>query len=277
MALLTKSPLLNSILLNPGAAGGGVSYETESLAIFAAFTTPPDTTRKGNINTMVAALKTAGVWSKLDVMYAFAAADSQASLINWKNPGTFNASAVNTPTFTTDRGYAGNGSTSYVNSTFTPSTAGGNFVLNSAHLGLWSRTNAQAAAVTMGARTTSTTEESLLRPRDTGNLTLGRINKAGGGVNPANTDSSGHFVTRRSGGTAAAIHRNGSSLGSNTEGSTALPQFPIFIGALNTAGSASSFSTYQIAAAHWGSSLSDTEITDTYNALLAYLQAVGAA
>src|SRR5262252_6152224 len=97
-----------SFLFNsPFNIGGGTqewfpfaasAYDSASLAIFAAFSTPPDTTRKGVIDTCVRALKSAGVWTKLDVLYLFAAADSQAARVNWKNPGTYDGTATNSPT-----------------------------------------------------------------------------------------------------------------------------------------------------------------------------------
>ncbi|HXC20220.1 MAG TPA: hypothetical protein VNV13_01980, partial [Steroidobacteraceae bacterium] len=68
----------------------GCGYLTQSCAIFAAFTTPPTTSRKVIINTLVNALLNGSTdtWDKMDVLYVMAAADSQAASINWKNPGT---------------------------------------------------------------------------------------------------------------------------------------------------------------------------------------------
>lgn len=100
-------------------------FDADAQAIFGAFTTPPDDTRKGLINAYVLALKAGGVWNSLDGLYVFAAADSQAALINWRNPGTHDATLVNAPTFTQDRGFTGNGTNSYVNSNFNPLPQGG--------------------------------------------------------------------------------------------------------------------------------------------------------
>ena len=86
-----------------GTVGAGSSYDAATEAIAAAFTTPPTTARKDLIDAAVVALKAAGVWAKLDALYAFAAADSQAAMINWKHPGTYNATEVNAPTFTADQ------------------------------------------------------------------------------------------------------------------------------------------------------------------------------
>lgn len=88
--------------------------EAESLAIYAAFTTPPTQARKVLIDKAVKALKAEGIWSKLDGLWLTAAADSQAAKVNWIDPGTYDLTAVNSPTFTADRGYQGDGATSYL-------------------------------------------------------------------------------------------------------------------------------------------------------------------
>jgi hypothetical protein len=95
-------------------------YLALALAIFAAFTTPPTTARKEIINNVVADLVLSGVWNELDVLHVYAAADSQAALINWKSPGTFNGTLFNAPAFAADRGFTGNGSNAYISTGYTP-------------------------------------------------------------------------------------------------------------------------------------------------------------
>ena len=51
--------------------------------------------------------------------------------------GTLTASLVNSPTFTTDRGFTGNGSTSYLDSGYNVSTGGGVYAQDSAHMGVY--------------------------------------------------------------------------------------------------------------------------------------------
>jgi hypothetical protein len=73
-------------------------------------------------NTLVEDLKTAGVWSKLDLFYVFATdGDSDYATLNWKTPASFQATKVNSPTFISNEGYQGNGSSAYLNTNFTPS------------------------------------------------------------------------------------------------------------------------------------------------------------
>lgn len=257
------------------------SYETESEAIFAAFTTPPDDTRKGLIDNLVVALKTDGVWAKLDVLDVFAAADSQAALINWKAPGTFNPSLVGAPTFTADRGFTTNGSSSYINTNFNPVTAGGQFTQNSAAFGIWSRTSAQASGgggIDIGSRVNGAIAQNLITTRSSTNTAIGRVNVDTSPANTgASTDGAGHFALRRSASNAWALFRNATSIASGSDTSSAPTSQSFYVGAVNGAGTAGVFVSRQYAAAHIGSSLTDADMTALYNALNTYLVAVGAA
>ena len=81
-------------------------------------------------NDLLVALKAAGVWSKLDTFANFATdGDSDFALIDWKRLSDY--TAVNSPTFTADEGFTGNGTSSYIDSNFDIST-GTNYSLNSA-------------------------------------------------------------------------------------------------------------------------------------------------
>ncbi|RWL19735.1 MAG: hypothetical protein EOR57_14170 [Mesorhizobium sp.] len=270
-----RSPL-RSPLHSPLVGKWGASYTTEAEALFARFTTPPTAARKVLINSFIVSLKSAGVWTKLDALWIMAAADSQAARQNWK-VDLYNLTAVSSPTFTTDRGFAGDGSASHLTTGFTPSTAGGQFALNSSHLGVWSRTNAQTAGVAIGARTAAGSHQSLIIIRSASDLEVHRLNQDANGASSASTDSSGDFIARRSGAAATALLRNGTSISTGTVASTALTTAGVVLGALNTGGVIGNFNNYQLAAASIGASLSDAEVTAFYNAKLAYLQAVGAA
>lgn len=117
------------------AMSGGVSYEAEALTLFAAMTSAPDATRKGVINTCIKALKDAGIFTKIDALWLLAAGNAHDAGLSWINPATFALTAVNSPTFTTDRGYTGNRSNMYLDDGVQMSalvkwaqTAGGLFV-----------------------------------------------------------------------------------------------------------------------------------------------------
>jgi hypothetical protein len=73
-------------------------------------------------NQLVVDLKDGGIWSKLDTFAVFATdGDSDFALIDWIRLSDY--TAVNSPTFTANQGFAGNGATSYINTSFNPTMA----------------------------------------------------------------------------------------------------------------------------------------------------------
>jgi hypothetical protein len=111
-------------------------YESEYKAILDYATTQgytlPTPAQRLKQNTLLSSLKTAGVWNKLDTFANFATDGStQFALIDWKRLVQYNASTG--PTFTTNEGFTGNGTSSYIDTNFNPATSGGsNYTLNNA-------------------------------------------------------------------------------------------------------------------------------------------------
>jgi hypothetical protein len=249
------------------ATGGGSSYAAETEAIAAAFTTPPTTARKNLIDACVVSLKTAGVWTKLDALYAFAAADSQAAKINWKAPGTFNCTEVNAPAFTVDRGFTG-ASTKYLDSGFNGTTAPSpKYLLNDASIFGWSLTSAADASAMIGQDAGST---AAMWPKEssTGNV-FGRINC--GNINTGVTLTGlGLTGVSRTGATTVKFYRDGASIHSAATASTAVINYSIkFLTA--DAG----YWAGQIAAGGIGGGMTDADNTALYNALRTYMTGVG--
>lgn len=84
-------------------------------------------------NALVVSLKSSTIWTAIDVLYVFATnGDSDFATINWKAPASFQASKVNSPTFTTNVGFTGNGSSSYLNTNWTPSLNASQYQINNA-------------------------------------------------------------------------------------------------------------------------------------------------
>ena len=193
-----------------------VSYSAAALAIFAAFTTPPTTARKGLINTCVNSLTSAGVWAKLDALHMLAAADSQAAIVIGTT-GSYNLTAINSPAFVADRGFTGNGSTSYLDSGFNPTIAGGNFVRDSACIFGHCVTNVNVAGTMIGNSGGSL----LLNPRNT-NAFFTRVNNTANNMTAASTDSIGFWSATRSGASASETFKNGVSVDTDTGASIAM-------------------------------------------------------
>ena len=242
----------------------------ETTALVARFSGAPSLDRKVKIDTLIKALKVAGVWAKLDALYVLAAHDAQAAQRNWI-ADAYNLTPTNAPTFTADRGYAGNGSTSYLDTGFNPSTAAGKFQRNDAYFGIWSRTAGQTTASCAGYF--SGTDGVSILPRSASNLMTGRINQAAADdTSPTSTvtDGSGLFGVTRTGASALRLARNGAELDTGTTASTALVNGNFRLGSIGAVG----FSTIELSAGLIGSQLTVAEETAAYAALNAYYSGV---
>lgn len=263
------------------AVGNGDASATKSVtptglaetdALIARFTTPPTTARAKLINTLIGSLIIAGVWAKADGLHVYAAHDAQAARRNWI-ADAYNATAVSSPTFAQDRGYTGNGSSSYLDTNFNPSTAGGKYQQNSACLGGWNLTirAASAARPLVGAESAASSGSNIY-VRLTGNLTFYRCNDNTEAAGLSDTVSNGLFASNRSTSSGRQAYKNGASAGS-IPSNTSRALVNANLRALNDT---IKFSADQIACMFWGESLTAGEHEDLYTALSAYLTAVGA-
>jgi hypothetical protein len=254
-----------------------MNYEDEADALFDRMTVQPDNVRKALINQLIIDLKNAGLWSKFDCFWMFASHTSQAAFLNWIKT-LHNATAVNSPTFTIDKGYAGNGTTSYINSNFTPSTQGVNYTLNNASFGIYLRSSVAAAArCDMGVFNTSANRWSELVIRDTGDLIVSAVN-SGVTTSGANAATTGLFAASRVINTTQRVYRNGVQIDSEADASNALNSsvFAILARYRGDIGSADLFSLNQVAFAFIASDLSTEQQLTLFNLIEAYLDAIGA-
>jgi hypothetical protein len=132
--------LLNVIgnTISSNRRGGGVVFDADYQAVLNYATslgyTLPSSGQQVKQNQLMLDLKSGVIWSKLDTFAMFATDGSEAfSRICWKRLITM--TAINSPTFTTNVGWNGNGTSSYIDPLFNPSTFGGNYTLNNACFG----------------------------------------------------------------------------------------------------------------------------------------------
>lgn len=241
-------------------------YTLETRKVLRAMATIPVTARRQNYDALIRSLKTAGVWAKLDALYLLWAHEQAAALINVKNPGTFTATLSGTPSFTTDQGFTGDGTDDVFNSNFNPTTAGGNFVLNSAHVGVWVATDVAEDRLVCGPSSTSGAQQlAQINPRTAANLFSARCNDSTS-FTVSSGSSIGHWGANRSGASAREFYKDGASIGSDSVAATSINNTGIC--ALK---GGSQFSTRRVTALHVGSSLTGTEWSNLYTALNAYL------
>ena len=242
----------------------------------------PDDTKIAKINTLIGTLITAGIWTKFDLFYLLNMHTAQAAHLNLVEPGRGTITPVSSPTFTANVGYAGNGTSAYLNTGIlqsalfirledrpaqfddTPAFRLAQFVQNSAHMGCWSNTDSDSNNnFGIGLHTSSISN--IRTSNATGSMT-GRINHVADTTFGAVAASTGHFVINRSGASATQAYRNGASVGSGTDASTA-PVASLVVG-LESNGV---FSAQQISIMHVGGSLTAGNVTSLHSALSTYL------
>lgn len=218
-------------------------------------------------------LVASGIWDELDVFYCFATdGDRDFAKINWKNPGTHDCTEVNTPTFTPDTGFFGNGSSSYLNTNFAPDPDGTKYSQNDAAFFLWSITDTPAAALFHGANLAAAASALHILPKGVSNQGQYRMNGAQLGTN-AIASSIGLYHAKRIDAANIEMFVNGVLFDQQAGASEVLCTQPAFLEALNNNGTAATFSTRGVAFAGFGASLNGME-SDLYDAINDYLTTI---
>jgi hypothetical protein len=169
------------------------------------------------INRCVKSLRDAGILKELDLFHLIGGLDTDLQrlrpLVTTSTTNTF--TAVASPTLAYN-GVTGNGSSSYLNLRWMPSTNAVKYSLNSASLGTYSLTQTAAATNSnMGNNI------SLISPRRAGDVILFRVNDGAAETN-SNALTTGLISIERTGATSKRSYRNGASLGTGTNTTSAL-------------------------------------------------------
>ncbi len=236
--------------------------------------------RQTVVNNLIVGLKADGVFTKLDRLWLFAAENAPSALTDIISDSL--ATAVNAPTFATDLGYTGDGSSSYVDSNFNATTASSpHFVQNSASIGAWSNTSGTETGGFLGLLANS--RDTAIEPDDNGvnwgtinNFEIA-INSAGEASNvnaatAATTAGVGFFAANRDASLSANGYCNGSQVITDTTNASTAPVNANFI--FGRYGF-SIYSTKQICGTFFGENLTSTEHGNLYARLRTYMTAVG--
>jgi hypothetical protein len=224
--------------------------------------------RKARYNKLILRLRDGGVWTKLDGLYVPAAEAAVASLANLKS-ASFTATLTNAPTFAVDRGYTGNGSSSFVDCNFNPTTASSpNYIKDSNSGFFWSNTSADNSAEEMGQASGAGLS---LYARAFGVCITRNNSNAGAFTSVANSDGKCFITGTRTGANLQTGYKDGLSYGTETGASTDLTNANITF----CAGSGE-FSAKQVMVAGFGAGLTATEVALLYDALREYLTGISA-
>lgn len=255
------------------ARGGAVPPEAQ--ALMARMSVAPSALRARAIASLVGSLKAAGLWAKLDLLYILAAHDAQAARLNWVGDH-YTLTAVNSPSFVTDRGYA-SGTSAYLATGYNPAVNGIHFTRNNAHMGVWDLTNRAAANIIPGGISANTSLQCAVMPRSTGDLAWINVNDQGMALG-AVTRSDGLTLGSRLDAATRANYRDATLLGTASAASIAVPSVPLDLlcWSINGGTSRIYWCTDRIAVFTMGAGLTSPEVAAFHGALLAYLTAVGA-
>ena len=256
----------------------GETYCAEATALFARMTTQPTTERKEIINTFIVSLKTAGVWSKLDAMYVLAAADQQAALLNWI-ADTNNATTVNSPTFTVDEGIQGNGTSSYVDTHYEPYSDSVHFSRTSGHYSVYSRSNiSDGNYVDFGlSRYVTVYSHSYIVMKGSATSAVACLVMGSATTAHNITSSLGLYVVNVIGGNLQ-FYQNSTQKLNTAHTPLFMPTGNMYLGCRNyyvSSPTPSGYSSRQFAFVSIGGGLTSTEQANLYNAVEAYMDALG--
>lgn len=274
MISLGPRPSINIML---GAPSLRQAVDPLARDFFARMDNRPDYIRRDLIDDRFRAGKGKSWWPRLPGIYAHAAHDPQAGRLNWKGD-IYNCLPVNNPAFTVDRGFMGNGSSSYLDTQFNPATAGdAYFTQDSACLGIRSNTENVGTGSLAGFYDTTLQRGTTINPRidATNSVASFRVNAGSTGANTPNgavPSSVGLFVANRTYPSGVSGYRNGVKLVAGTQQpSTPLANGNLRFGSINN----SSYRACQFSAGFFGGGVTDAEVQDIDDWLDVYLLAVG--
>lgn len=237
----------------------------EAAALFARFDVDPGSARRAAIDTCIGALKAAGVWAKLDVLYLLAAHDAQAGTRNWIQDG-FNAEALGDPVFTADRGFTG-GPGAYLDTQFNDLTGSALWSQDAMSAGAYINQYAGESNSFLGL----IVGQSLRIGASATNINT-RIH-SNTSYNPAASGASpGHMLIVRDGPTSSRCFSNGVAVGTSSGAVSAAPS-DAHVTAFR---SANNYNSDRMACLHLGGALTADEAAALYAAIHAYLSALGA-
>lgn len=243
-------------------SGGGTTDDPDVLA-FVAATGISNTTQIDAVRKFVLSLKSNSLWSKFDALYPFMGSSASEHSYNLKNPALYQITWNGTVAHGLNT-IQGDGATGYGNTGFNPSTAGGQFSLNSASLGAYCNTigmtgTAESFMGCADASNTSTIgEDQTFNPPC---IKAGGLNSATTTLSANQADFRGHTIfTRTSAGTQQLYLPDGTSQAVNVA-SVALPNVSMYILALNASGIAGAFGNMSLSLAYIASAFSPSEIS----------------
>lgn len=262
------------IALNLGIAGR--RYGDVDVEAFISATGITDMTIISALNVLVLDLKANNLWSRLKAIYPMIGGTAFTHKFNLKNPTdsdiafrlNFGSVWVHS-----SNGALPNGTTSYANTFFVPSTE---LSTSSGHLFFYSRTNSAIQGYDIGSSDDNgvVSKTVSLIARYFTNLAYATYGNGGYVVNVSVSDGRGGFMCNRNDVTNTTLWRNGIIIKTSAE-TVSLTSQPLYISAVNAGGGANYFSNKECSFASIGGGFSDSEALLYYNIIQEFQTTLG--
>ena len=244
-------------------------YDADAQAFITA-TGITDLTQKNAINQLVLDLKGYSIWTKMNALYPFVGGTATTHKYNLKNPLDTNAAfrLVFSGGWThSSTGALPNGSNGYADTKLIPNTI---LNLNSAHISFYSRTNISSGTDIGSSNAAFASGIYILNKYIADGRNYFNLHGVGSTIQiPGFTRGDGFFCLRRNNSTQIINSRNSSNT-TYSQNSTSKTTSPIFISALNVAGTNNFYSARECAFSSIGEGLSDTESSNLNTAVTTF-------
>jgi hypothetical protein len=226
LTLTVSGQVRSGVVASTGIAAGGESppsYTDQYQTVLDAMTTHPTGDTLAWQNELVDSLVTFGgttkYWNRMPWLYIFAVGTNgdNKALINWVNPGTFNAQLVNAPGWLKNSGYKSDGSTSYINTAWDPVADSSKYKRNNASIGIY-------VTVSAGLENSSVlgNAQNGITPLYSTQWLTATINGNGPLASGQSARPTGFFMVTRTARTLSTVYSNGVSRGTDASASNTL-------------------------------------------------------
>ena len=222
-----------------------------------AMVTPPSGARVALINEFVVGAVEEGILAKLDRLSIIAHTE-QASLLDVLNPA-ISMTAVNSPTFTADVQFAGNGSTAYINTHFNPAVHGVQYTQNSASVGVRVKTSGAGNQSYGFSQRIGPNQLNRVSENTSSQFTLYSLNGTTNGTQSVAESYPATLALNRSSSTEAQAYKDGVFVGDLDEASSPPLSVEMYLLAYNNNGTPNGQTSGAVSAWWAGASLTPTE------------------
>lgn len=246
--------------------GTPTTYEPEAELAFSRMGSPPDNTEKTNLSNLIRDVKTnQGLNSGelcmanlFGTFYIRATTDANNGLINYAQTN-FDATAVNSPTFTTNLGYKSNGTSSYINWNFKPAVHSKSQVAEFQAFAYVVEDVTGGNKVALGVRQTTPSTITTFRIIPESGTSTTAVNVAATSAISISsvTDTRGYYSGEKTGGTTTTVRRN-TTTNSGTQSAQSFISHDVYELATNVGSSSvEHYLDATVAISGWGSYLID--------------------